>query len=199
AGRIAPRCLEFLDNSSLEIVRSQEGGAPWIGTAFVYTEQEHAGDSELDFDAWLELAESHGAAGDDLMVFDTDAAIRTARLVRHAVPATMLERGNAFANAGGRRIATDWAVPDPLLAQALEVAREAAIRHGVALPTVHGHAGNGHPHQDYVARNHAEVEVVEKVVTDTLTEILAMGGTVAAEHGIGKIKRKWLPMQFSPI
>ena len=199
SNKVAPRCLEYLDVNSLEIVRAQEGGDSWQGEAFVYTEQEHPGDRELDFEAWLELADEHGALVDDMIVFDTDARIRTARLVRHAVPATMLERGNAFANEGGRRIATDWAVPYPMLAQALQIAREAAIRHGVALPTVYGHAGNGHPHQDYVARNHAEVEVVEKVVTETLTEILAMGGTVAAEHGIGKIKRKWLPMQFSPI
>jgi glycolate oxidase len=26
-----------------------------------------------------------------------------------------------------------------------------------------------------------------------------MGGTVAAEHGIGKIKRRWLPMQMTPL
>ena len=25
-----------------------------------------------------------------------------------------------------------------------------------------------------------------------------MGGTVAAEHGIGKLKRRWLPMQATP-
>ena len=33
----------------------------------------------------------------------------------------------------------------------------------------------------------------------TLREVIAMGGTVAAEHGIGKIKRKWLPMQMTPL
>jgi len=26
-----------------------------------------------------------------------------------------------------------------------------------------------------------------------------MGGTVAAEHGIGKLKRKWLPLQMSQV
>lgn len=198
-GKLHPRCLEFLDVRSLDIVRAQDGGAQWLGEAFVYTEEEHAGDRELDFDAWLALAESHHARSDDVLVFDNDAAIRTARLVRHAVPATMLERGNAYAADGGRRIATDWAVPYRLLADALTVARNTAEQHGVALPTVYGHAGNGHPHQDYVARNHAEVEVVERVVRETLTQILAMGGTVAAEHGIGKIKRQWLPLQFSPM
>lgn len=198
-GKLHPRCLEYLDVRSLDIVREQEGGAQWLGEAFVYTEEEHAGDRELDYDAWLSLAEQHAARGDDVLVFDNDAAIRTARLVRHAVPATMLERGNAFAAAGGRRIATDWAVPYRRLSEALGIARETAERHGVVLPTVYGHAGNGHPHQDYVARDHAEVQRVEQVVWETLREILAMGGTVAAEHGIGKIKRQWLPLQFSPM
>lgn len=198
-GRIDPRCLEFLDARSLEIVRAQEGGSGWIGEAFVYAEQEHPGDQDLGFDAWLALAEASDAMVDDVLVFDDDAKIRTARLVRHAVPVTMLERGNAFAAEGGRRIATDWAVPYPRLAEALEIARATAEHHGVALPTVYGHAGNGHPHQDYVARNHAEVEVVERVVSETLQQVLAMGGTVAAEHGIGKIKRKWLPLQYTPL
>jgi glycolate oxidase len=36
-------------------------------------------------------------------------------------------------------------------------------------------------------------------VEETLREAIAMGGTVAAEHGIGKIKRRWLPMQMSPL
>lgn len=198
ADRIDPRCLEFLDTRALEIVRAQEGGSGWIGEAFIYTEQEHRGDIELDYDAWLALAEASGALVDDVLVFDDDAKIRVARLVRHAVPVTMLERGNAFMAEGGRRIATDWAVPYPLLERALAIAREAAERHGVALPTVYGHSGNGHPHQDYVARNHAEVEVVERVIRETLEQVMAMGGTVAAEHGIGKLKRKWMPLQLSP-
>ena len=34
---------------------------------------------------------------------------------------------------------------------------------------------------------------------ETLKRVLALGGTVAAEHGIGKIKRKWLPLQMNPL
>ena len=30
----------------------------------------------------------------------------------------------------------------------------------------------------------------------TLRDVVGQGGTVAAEHGIGKIKAKWLPLQF---
>ena len=40
---------------------------------------------------------------------------------------------------------------------------------------------------------------IEQLVQETLRQVLAMGGTVAAEHGIGKIKRRWLPMQASEL
>jgi FAD/FMN-containing dehydrogenase len=32
-----------------------------------------------------------------------------------------------------------------------------------------------------------------------LNHVLALGGTVAAEHGIGKIKRRWLPLQMNRL
>ena len=198
-GHVAPRCLEFLDAEALEIVRAQEGGAGWSGKAFVYTEEEGTGDGELDFDAWLALAEAHGAAVNDVLVFDDDAKIRTARLLRHGVPATMNERGGKFIEQGGRRIATDWAVPYPRLAEAITLARAAVADHGVAIPTIYGHAGNGHPHMDFVARTPDEVMAVNETIADVLRGILPMGGTVAAEHGIGKIKHRWMAMQLTPL
>ncbi len=196
-GTIAPRCLEFLDAEALGIIRTQEGGSGHAGGAFIYTEQESRGDETPDFDAWLALAEAHGALVDDVLVFDDDAKIRTARLLRHAVPATMLEHGNTFAGEGGRRLATDWAVPFPRLAEAIGIARRVVAEHGVTVPTIYGHAGNGHPHMDFVARNHDEVHQIEGAIAAILRPILAMGGTVAAEHGIGKIKQRWMAMQVT--
>ena len=40
---------------------------------------------------------------------------------------------------------------------------------------------------------------IEGAVEETLRRVLALGGTVAAEHGIGKIKRKWLPLQMNAL
>ncbi len=196
-GTIAPRCLEFLDAEALRIIRSEDGGQGHAGNAFVYTEEESRGGETPNFDEWLSLAELHGALVNDVLVFDDDAKIRTARLLRHAVPATMLERGTAFAAQGGRRIATDWAVPYPRLAEAIAIARAAVAEHRVTVPTIYGHAGNGHPHMDFVARNHEDVHAIEETIAAILRPILAMGGTVAAEHGIGKIKHRWMGMQLT--
>jgi FAD/FMN-containing dehydrogenase len=63
----------------------------------------------------------------------------------------------------------------------------------------YGHAGNGHPHQNFIAHDADELARIERVVEATLREVIALGGTVAAEHGIGKLKRKWLPLQMSPL
>ncbi len=67
------------------------------------------------------------------------------------------------------------------------------------MPVVYGHAGNGHPHQNFIARDADELGPVERAVEETLHHVLALGGTVAAEHGIGKLKRKWLPLQATPL
>lgn len=199
AGTMHPRCLEFLDSGALEIVRAEEGGTQWSGKAFVYTEQESRGDEELDFDAWLALAEQHGAATDDMLVFDTDASIRVARRLRHAVPAVLGEYGGRHKSTGGIRVGTDWAVPYGLLPEAIAMARGVATKHGVENPTIFGHAGNGHPHFNFICKNPEEIEAVDRVLLETLTRVIAMGGTVAAEHGIGKIKQRWLPLQLSRI
>jgi FAD/FMN-containing dehydrogenase len=119
--------------------------------------------------------------------------------MRHAVPATLNERAARYRAAGGRKVSTDWAVPYPRLAEALAEAERAAAAHGVEIAAVFGHAGNGHPHQHFVARDAAELERVEDAVDATVRAVLAMGGTVAAEHGIGKLKRRWLPLQLGAV
>jgi FAD/FMN-containing dehydrogenase len=200
-GSLNPRCLEYLDAPAFAIARAHVGGTWGEGAeAYVYAEEESfAGDAEPALDAWLELAERHGAMADDIQVFDGEAALRDARRMRHAVPATLNERAAPYRAAGGRKVSTDWAVPYPRLAEALGMAAETARAHGVEVAAVFGHAGNGHPHTHFVARDAAELARVEEAVDATLRRVLAMGGTVAAEHGIGKVKRRWLPLQLSAV
>ena len=196
---LAPRCLEYFDAQALGITREAQGDrlAPPGAGALVYVEDAGAGDVPLD--DWLALAEAHGALADEIRVFEGETSLREARDARHAVPATMNERGARHRDAGGRKVSTDWAVPYRRLAEAVTVARELADEAGVAQAVLYGHAGNGHPHQNFIARDATELARIEQVVGKTLEAVIAMGGTVAAEHGIGKLKRKWLPLQLSPL
>jgi len=201
---LQPRCLEYLDAPAFAIARDYArefvGGSWGAGAeAYVYAEQEAFGAAEPPLDDWLALAERHGALTDDIQVFDGEASLRNARAMRHAVPATLNERAARYQAGGGRKVSTDWAVPYPRLAEALDMATATAHAHGVELAAVFGHAGNGHPHTHFVARDPAELERIEAALDATVERVLAMGGTVAAEHGIGKLKRRWLARQLSPV
>ena len=164
----------------------------------VYVEEEIADDLDSALARWMELIE---AVGVDLepLVFDGEARLREARKIRHSIPATMNERGNTFRDSGGRKVSTDWAVPYRRLPEAIETARSLVSKSGIEEPVIYGHAGNGHPHQNFVARDARELATIEGVVEETLRHVLALGGTVAAEHGIGKIKRRWLPLQMNAL
>src|SRR5688572_11960645 len=199
--RAHPRCLEFFDRRALAIAREAESTPGWAkdADAFVYVEEVPPHSSAPALDEWLELAEHKGALADDVNVYEGEASLREARRVRHAVPATMNERGSARRVHGGRKVSTDWAVPYARLGEMLAKARTFADIAGIDQAVTYGHAGNGHPHQNFIAHDADELRRIEAVVEQTLREVIAMGGTVAAEHGIGKIKRKWLPLQMSPL
>ena len=199
---LSPRCLEFFDERALAIARAARGDERWAAnaSALVYAEESAVNDDDEEppLDAWLALAARHRAVEDDVLAFDSESALRDARHMRHAVPATMNERGASFRAAGGRKVSTDWAVPYRRLHEAIDAARRLADEAGIEQAVTYGHAGNGHPHQNFVARDAAELERIEGVVEATLRNVIALGGTVSAEHGIGKIKRRWLPLQLHP-
>ncbi|MDQ3674588.1 MAG: FAD-binding oxidoreductase [Gemmatimonadota bacterium] len=194
--QVSPRCIEFFDSLALDIARSSGPRLPGGSNAMVYVEEEVSGNMEETLERWLQLMEQVPSAMEPL-VFDGEAQLREARRIRHSVPATMNERGGKHRAAGGRKISTDWAVPYRKLADAIGTARQLATARGLEQPVIYGHAGNGHPHQNFLARDPAEVTTIEEVIEETLRTVLSLGGTVAAEHGIGKIKRKWLPLQMN--
>jgi FAD/FMN-containing dehydrogenase len=200
SANVTPRCIEYFDDNALAIARSSAHGGPLPvnAAAMVYVEEEVVRDLDSTLEHWLQIIESR-AADFEPMVFEGDARLREARQLRHSIPATMNERGSAHRRAGGRRVSTDWAVPYRRLGEAIGIARALAAESGIDQAVVYGHAGNGHPHQNFVARDPGELATIEGVVERTLREVIRLGGTVAAEHGIGKIKRKWLPLQMNAI
>jgi FAD/FMN-containing dehydrogenase len=198
--RVRPRCLEYFDAESFAIARAGTGDASWgaAAGAMVYVEETTEG-PDAPMEEWLTLGARFGADDAAVRVFEGEAAIREARRLRHAVPATMHERVAPYLTAGGRRVSTDWAVPWRRAAEAIALARRHADEARIPQGIVYGHLGNGHPHQNFVARSPDEVRTIEAVVERTLRSVVGMGGTVAAEHGIGKLKSRWLPLQLSTV
>lgn len=196
----AARCLEFFDAAAMAIA-AESIGAKWATEAesLIYLEDD-AGENRTVDDvlvAWLELAEKMDALGDEIRVFEGAQPLREARAMRHSVPATMNERGSAQIKNGGRKISTDWAVPYTRLREALAISEAAIAKHGAPMPVTYGHAGNGHPHQNFIAKSPEDIRIITAAIEETLKHVIDMGGTVSAEHGLGKLKQVWLGLQLS--
>jgi FAD/FMN-containing dehydrogenase len=195
------RCLELFDEGALR-VSSKHARIPWAdeSQAMIYLEDVPQSESESDaiLDHWLAMSQQNSAIESDIRAYQTSTDLRDARVMRHAVPATMNELGASYRNAGGRKVSTDWAVPYRRLGDALEISKRAVDKHGAPQPITYGHAGNGHPHQNFIAENAESLAKINAAVEETLKAVIALGGTVSAEHGLGKLKRHWLALQSSP-
>ncbi|MBW2561296.1 MAG: FAD/FMN-containing dehydrogenase, partial [Deltaproteobacteria bacterium] len=62
----------------------------------------------------------------------------------------------------------------------------------------YGHAGDGNIHVNITAEDQKSRARIEEGIKDLLRRVLAMGGTISGEHGIGITKRRFLPMELSP-
>ena len=61
-----------------------------------------------------------------------------------------------------------------------------------------GHIGNNHIHINILPRNASELQRGLALYEHFAVKAVEFGGTVSAEHGIGKMKIKFLELMYSP-
>ena len=148
---------------------------------------------------WSLLERSPGALADDTVVATDRIRQDELRMLRHAVPATLNEEGSSYMAAGGKKISTDWAVPPEQLPAFMKRADSWLREAGIERVARFGHVGNGHPHYNLLLKDAEEVQRAEVVVSRMCKEACALGGTITAEHGVGKVKRPYLKHRFGDL
>jgi D-lactate dehydrogenase (cytochrome) len=116
---------------------------------------------------------------------------------RHALP----ERINALISERKReipeltKVGTDMAVP--LVALATMMAEYRAGLEAERLERcIFGHIGNGHLHVNILPRSADEMRRGRALYKEFARRAVALGGSVAGEHGIGRLKREFMPIQY---
>jgi D-lactate dehydrogenase (cytochrome) len=144
-------------------------------------------------DAWIALGGLHGAL-DESWVATTPAEHKSFRELRHAVPVSINE---TLARRGVSKLSTDTAVPRGRAAELLDRYRE-RLRAEDFEHVIFGHIGDDHPHVNILPRDRSEHARAKQVFGDLCRIAVELGGTVAAEHGLGKLKAFALPLLYSP-
>jgi len=84
----------------------------------------------------------------------------------------------------------DVAVPPADMAKLMDALDEIATKYKMYLP-MYGHAGDGNLHLHILTKKEGGVkrEHLEDVRKDIYVAAVSLGGTITAEHGIGKIRK----------
>lgn len=187
-GALNPVALEYFDHDALRLAGDRIPDLPPDARSALFIEIEHDGDPPVD-EWWSAICES-GALADDTIVADDATGRRRLHTLRHAIPAAVNE--TVVAN-GMPKVGTDFAVPDGALGPIM------AAYASVTLPKIcFGHIGDNHLHLNLLPRNAEELSQARVTYRELALEAVRLGGTVSAEHGIGKIKRGLLAEMVGP-
>jgi D-lactate dehydrogenase (cytochrome) len=193
SGTVDARALEFFDRESLEFLRQKYPNIPASARGAVFFEQETETASE-DFlmGEWMRLLEAHNALADSWFATNEQDQAKL-REFRHQLPVLMNEW---FAHYEQRKVSTDMAVPDEAFPEMFKLYQETLRASGLRY-TIFGHIGDNHVHVNILPRDDAEGARARELYARFLRHAAAVGGTLSAEHGVGKLKRDYLRLFYS--
>jgi FAD/FMN-containing dehydrogenase len=183
------RMLEYADVDALEMLRVRYPEIPKQAQAVLLMEAE--GD---DVEGWEKrLTEARALV--DASWFAVEAKDRERfRAFRHAMPELIIDtmRKRGFLNMG-----TDYAVPVPREREMLAYYRERLEKEMPGGFMIYGHIGDAHLHVNMLPKTEEQAKKSAELVKEFAAHAVELGGTVSAEHGLGRRKAGLLKLQYS--
>jgi len=182
------RMLEYFDVASLKLLGVNNADAA------ILFEQESSEDQAMDIGDWEErLTAACGLL--DISWFAGSAADREKfRQFRHALPGKVNEmvRRNGFMKMG-----SDYAVPLARNREMLAFYRRRCEETFPGQFVIFGHIGDAHLHVNLLPESEKQCAAAQELMLEFARQAVAYGGTVSAEHGLGKRKAHLLELQFT--
>jgi glycolate oxidase len=94
----------------------------------------------------------------------------------------------------------DTVVPRARLPELVRVVGEICRKHSLSAIT-YGHAGDGNLHVNILKRDLTDADWNERLpgaITELFERVVAMGGTISGEHGIGYVQKRYMPIALGP-
>jgi glycolate oxidase subunit GlcD len=183
-----PSSLEIADQFTLEAARRDRGsGVIPAGNAHLL----------VDVDGQPESVAAEAAALKSLLARrkPISLSLATDEAGSEQLWALRREFSNSLRATGLTKLNQDIVVPRSRLVELAEFAARLQARHGFPVATF-GHAGDGNIHVNIMADRYQEPAVrdrVERALDELFTQVLAWGGVITGEHGIGLAKKRWWP------
>ncbi|MCO6511624.1 MAG: FAD-binding oxidoreductase [Aridibacter famidurans] len=185
--------IEYFDRHSLDLIAEKFPEAPEGMAGAVFFEQETTDDNEdALFDAWNELFEGHNAEMEQSWFAVSENDLAKMREFRHALPVAVNER---VVRNKQKKIGTDMALPDETFPSFLDYCRGKLDSSGLEY-VIFGHIGDNHLHINLLPKDDNEAVRARHLYGRFIAQSIMLGGTVSAEHGIGKLKSRYLYVMY---
>ncbi|HEY6206760.1 MAG TPA: FAD-linked oxidase C-terminal domain-containing protein [Chthoniobacterales bacterium] len=190
-----PSSLEIADNFTLEAARKD------MGTAIVPPGSAHL---LVDLDGQPDSVRSEAEAMGRLLNERKPNALEIAHGEEDCERLWALRRAfsNSLRATGLTKLNQDVVVPRSRIVDLVEFAERLQAKHGFPIACF-GHAGDGNVHVNIMAdrynRDARVRERVERALDELFAQVLAWGGVITGEHGIGLAKKRWWPEATSDV
>lgn len=185
--------IEYFDENALKFIAEKFPEVPGGAKGAIFFEQETTAATEDNLLAeWNDLLEASNADLERSWFTTTDADREKMRAFRHALPVSVNER---IVRNKQKKVGTDMAVPDDKFGSFLKFYKEKLDASGLEY-VIFGHIGDNHLHANMIPKDDAEAETARHLYGRFIAQSIMLGGTISAEHGIGKHKSKYLYVQY---
>lgn len=184
------RMIEYVDRNSLDLLLGRYPEIPRGAAAALLIEAE--GD---DIDAWEQRLTEAGALIDASWFATTPADRERFRKLRHSLPELVIE---FIRKHGGLKMGTDFAVPINRNRDMLAYYRSRLEAEFPGQYVIYGHIGDAHVHVNMLPATPEQAARANHLLKEFAAEAVRLGGTVSAEHGLGKRKAGLLSLQYAP-
>ena len=189
---VVPSLMELMDATTIEMLNGfgDFGLDATVGAMLIM--QSNGTDAPADVQAFARVAEANSAL--DVAVSDdprdSEDLIATRRMVQPSF--------ETFARAhGGGQLLDDVCVPRSALPEFFERLDEIRAETGVIISVVaHAGDGNTHPAIFYDLHDPSSRDAATRAFGQIMELGLSLGGTITGEHGVGFLKKEWLPREL---
>ena len=185
--------IEYFDPNALRLLKNKSGNVPEDARAAIFFEQELIEESEESIlDGWMNTISKHNASPDNTWVAMTENEMEKFNQFRHSIPESVndIVRANGF-----RKFSMDIAVPEREFSVMMnfyaDTLKSVSVEH-----VIFGHIGECHLHVNLLPKSEKEFKISEDLCLAFVKKSVRLGGTVSAEHGIGKIRHKYLEEMY---
>ena len=189
-----PRMLEYCDAGSLALLRQRHPDIPAEARAAILIEQELESEDDPVLDQWIERIEASGALAEASWFATTAADRERFRKFRHNLPELV---NDTVRRAGAMKMNTDYAVPLDRNREMLAYYRQRLEAEFPGRYVIFGHIGDAHVHINLFS-DPADPARATTLLQELARKAVEFGGTVSAEHGVGKRKTHLLEIQYAP-